>query len=64
MFDSLVNYRVTKKLSQKQIADKIGVSLSFYSKVELGLREPSYNFLVKFKQAFEDVDINQIFFNN
>ena len=51
-----------KNLSQKDMAALIGVTLSLYSKIELGLRNPSYNFLTKFKAAFPDSDINKIFF--
>ena len=61
---SLVDLRNISKLSQREMAKKIGVSLTLYSKVELGERNPSYNFLTKFKKAFKDADIDAIFFNN
>ena len=46
--NSLVDFRNLKNLSQKDMAALIGVTLSLYSKIELGLRNPSYNFLTKF----------------
>lgn len=61
--NSLVNFRVLNNLTQKEMADKIGITLTSYSKIELGLRNPSYNFLVKFKKRFGNADIDQIFFN-
>lgn len=62
MYTSLVDFRNIKKLKQKEMADKIGISLSFYSKVELGEKNPSYNFISKFKTAFPDANIDRIFF--
>ncbi|WP_250673514.1 helix-turn-helix transcriptional regulator [Paraclostridium ghonii] len=60
--NTLVDFRNLNNLTQKQMADKIGVTLSMYSKVELGLRNPSYDFLVKFKKVFKDINIDSIFF--
>ena len=57
--NTLVNFRNINKLTQKQMAERLGITLTLYSKIELGLRNPSYNFLVKFKQA----DVDSIFFN-
>lgn len=62
--NTLVNFRNLKDLTQKEMATKLGVTLSMYSKIELGLRNPSYNFLVKFKQVFKEVNVDSIFFNN
>ena len=62
--NSLVDFRNLKNLSQKDMAALIGVTLSLYSKIELGLRNPSYNFLTKFKAASPDSDINKIFFSD
>ncbi|KOM89546.1 helix-turn-helix transcriptional regulator [Clostridium botulinum] len=58
----LVNFRVKYGLTQQEMSKKIGTTLTFYSKVELGLRNPSYNFIVKFKKAFPKVDVDNIFF--
>ena len=61
--NTLVNFRNLNKLTQKQMAERLGITLTLYSKIELGLRNPSYNFLVMFKQAFKEADVDSIFFN-
>ena len=61
--DTLVNFRNLNKLTQKEMAQKLGITLTLYSKIELGLRNPSYNFLVKFKKTFNEVCIDSIFFS-
>ena len=61
--NTLVNFRNLNKLTQKQMAERLGITLTLYSKIELGLRNPSYNFLVKFIQAFIEADVDSIFFN-
>lgn len=50
-------------MSSDEMADAIGVSSSFYSKVENGSRNPSYNFICKFLKTFSDANVNEIFFN-
>lgn len=62
MENSLVNFRITLGLTQQEMAKYIGTTLSYYSKVELGVRNPSYNFLVKFKSKFNNINIDEIFF--
>lgn len=58
---NLAKFRAEKELSTMDIAKIIGVSTSFYEKIEYGQRKPSYNFIVKFKKAFPESDIS-IFF--
>lgn len=60
-YTSLIDYRNEKNLTQREMAKAIGCSTSYYSKVELELVLPSYNFISKFKDAFPDFDID-IFF--
>ena len=60
---NLVDFRNSKKLTQKEMAEKIGTTLSYYSKIELGLRNPSYNFMDKFKAKFVDANMDEIFFS-
>lgn len=62
--NTLVNFRNNLGLTQQEMARFIGTTLSYYSKIELGIRNPSYNFLVKFKEKFSDIEIDEIFFNN
>ena len=63
MKDNLVDFRSSKKRTKKEMAEKVGITLSYYSKIELGLRNPSYNFIEKFKATFEDACVDEIFFN-
>ncbi len=60
----LISFRDSIKESQEGMASNLGVSLSFYIKVEHGLRNPSFNFVTKFKRKFPNANINKIFFNN
>jgi putative transcriptional regulator len=64
MNDSLVNFRNSLGLTQREMAKCLGSTLSHYSKIELGIRNPSYNFLVKFKKNFSNVGVDEIFFSN
>lgn len=59
---SLKEFRENLGLSQNHIAREIGVSKSYYSKVESGFQNPSFEFLKKFKLRFSDVDIDEMFF--
>ena len=55
--------RKSHGLTAKDMAEKLNVSLSLYSKVECDDRLPSQNFLARFKAAFPSVDMN-IFFES
>lgn len=57
----LKTFREEMRLSQPDMAFKLGISLSYYSKIEQGYKNPSYNFIKEFKKAFPHVDAN-IFF--
>lgn len=60
--NNLIEFRKDKKMTRSEIAKEVGVSLSLYEKIELGARNPSYNFICKFIRAFNNVDVNKIFF--
>ncbi|MGL6187161.1 MAG: helix-turn-helix transcriptional regulator [Clostridium chrysemydis] len=60
--NKLQNFRNKKHLSRSEISNKLNVSESYYTKIELGLRNPSYNFIMKFKAEF-NCSIDDIFFN-
>ncbi|RDY22847.1 XRE family transcriptional regulator [Romboutsia maritimum] len=62
--NSLVDFRNSKNLKQREMANILGVSLTFYSKIETGVRNPSYNFLLKFKSIFNEANVDEIFFND
>ena len=58
----LKDLRESLNLSKREMAKKIGISFSYYEKIESGERYASRNFLIKLKQNFPQFDIN-IFFN-
>lgn len=59
---TLKDFRKLKRLNQKDMAKKIGISASYYYKIENGYGNPSYDFLVKLKKKFPEVNIDKIFF--
>lgn len=61
---NLFEFRKSVALTKKAMAEKIGVSASYYYKVESGYQNPSYEFLKKFKGKFPDANIDHVFFNN
>lgn len=60
--DNLSRFRLLSGLTLKEMADKVGVSKSYYEKIEAGIRNPSFNFIEKFKSKFKDVDADSLFF--
>lgn len=44
------------------MAKMLEVSISYYSKIESGYRTPSYEFMLKLKVKFTDVNIDEMFF--
>lgn len=60
--ESLKQFRRENGLSQSEMAKRLGMSKSFYEKVEYGDRSPSREFLERFKAAFPSYDMN-IFFD-
>jgi putative transcriptional regulator len=61
MNDRLAEFRRSQDLNQDEMAKIVGVSKSYYAKIELGQRNPSYNFIQKFKSKF-DTNVDSIFF--
>ena len=59
-------YALRKKhnLTTAEMAETIGISKSYYEKIEYGERNPSYNFIHKIKTTFPDVDTQYLFFNH
>lgn len=41
----LKNYRIKNNLTQKQMAEKLGSSQSYYSKLENGTKKPGMNMI-------------------
>ena len=58
--DYLVSFRQENNLTMDEMSEKIGISKSFYEKIESGKRQPSYNFIMKFKEVFPGADVNCI----
>ena len=52
MGNKLKSLRKEKKLTQKQVADRIGLAISAVSSYESGSRYPSYDVLVKLARMF------------
>ncbi|MEE0920089.1 MAG: helix-turn-helix transcriptional regulator [Lachnospiraceae bacterium] len=52
MGEKLKSLRLEKNLTQKQIADRIGLAVSAVSSYESGSRYPSYDVLVKLSRIF------------
>ena len=44
--------RNEKNLSQKQVAEQLGITVSAYSNYEQGIREPSYDILIKIAKLY------------
>ena len=63
MSEELKEFRTSKKMSIKMMAAEIGVSKSYYEKIEYGERQPSYNFILKFVNRFPDANTDVIFFD-
>ena len=52
MGEKLRSLRTEKKLTQKQVADRIGLAISAVSSYESGSRYPSYEALIKLAHIF------------
>lgn len=59
----LAKLRNSMNYSQEKMASKIGVSYSYYIKVENNKADASKNFMRKFKVAFPNENIDNIFFD-
>ena len=52
MGDKLRSLRIEKNLTQKQVADRIGLAISAVSSYESGSRYPTYDTLIKLARMF------------
>ena len=50
--DKLRSLRIEKNLTQKQVADRIGLAISAVSSYESGSRYPTYDTLIKLARMF------------
>ena len=57
----LIEIRKENRMNQVEMAKCLHVSVDYYRKIEKGTRNPSYNFLKKFKEVFQ-LSIDEYFF--
>ena len=50
-------FRNSKGFTASEMADKLGISKSLYEKIEYDDRQPSRNFMERFKKAFPQVPL-------
>ncbi len=50
--DKLKKLRIEKKLTQKQVSERVGLAISAISSYESGSRYPSYDVLIKYARMF------------
>lgn len=60
--EELKKFRNSMNLTINEMSQAIGVSKSYYEKIEMGFRKPSRNFIENLKKRFPQFDAN-IFFN-
>ncbi len=58
----LTEIRNKMNLTPKEMANLLGVSLSYYYKIEESSRNPSYNFLMRCKSKLS-INVDEIFFS-
>lgn len=61
--ETIKQFREQLGLTMEEQAKRLKISVSMYEKIEYGYREPSKNFIEKFKTVYPYIDIN-IFFDN
>jgi putative transcriptional regulator len=61
MREQLFELRNKANLTQKEVADKIGISRAAYSNIENGKRNPSYKVMKKIAVLF-NTSVDEIFF--
>ena len=63
MVKFLVELRKSRNMTRPEMAKMLDISESLYTKIEYGLRNPSSQFMQKFKSKFPEYDMN-IFFTS
>lgn len=59
--DNLQKFRLEKNLTQEKMAGELNVTVAHYKAVEYGVRNPSFEFLERFKIRFPKASIDKIF---
>lgn len=57
----LIFWRIDQRLKQKEVAEKLGVTLAHYSNLERGETNPSYELLSRFRKVFNVKDVLELF---
>lgn len=57
----LIFWRIEQRLKQKDICEKLGITTAHYSNLELGKSDPSYELLLRFRDAYKPKDILDLF---
>lgn len=57
----LIFWRIERRFKQKEIAERLGITLAHYSNIERGMTNPSYDLLKKFKQTYRVKDVIDLF---
>lgn len=60
--NSLKEFREAIRKTQEEMAKELGISKSFYEKIESGERKPGRELIEKIKSAYPLIDVN-IFLN-
>lgn len=55
---TLKDFREAIKKTQEEMADELGISKSFYEKIENGKRKPSRELMERLKQKYPLIDLN------
>ncbi|MCI9975632.1 helix-turn-helix transcriptional regulator [Clostridioides sp. GD02377] len=64
MKNNLLKFRLKNKKSRNEMSKILKMQATYYAKIENEIRNPSYNFLCKFKRAFPNESIDELFFKN
>ena len=59
--DKLREYRISINKTQEEMAEKWGITLSFYKQIECGAKNPSIQKIKQFKQRFPTANTEEIF---
>lgn len=59
--NKLKEFRVSIGLTQAQMSKRLDITVSFYTQIECGAKNPSIKTLKKFKQEFPTASVEEIF---
>lgn len=54
-------WRVEHDMTQQDLADKLGVTVSYINQIELGKQKPSYGLMMNFREKFNEEDVLGLF---